>query len=133
MFTASSGAPIQTSAAPSLNQWHHIAIAFTGSGQRLWWNGVLDATDAALLGGGPAAAIRPAIGRGGEYADLYANAIFGECAIYNRPLADAEISDLYRQGNGAIGRQLTGQTRRRVYGFAPSTGARRRRILTGMV
>lgn len=131
VFTASGG-PIQTSAAPSLNQWHHIAIAATGSGQRLWWNGVLDATDAFVGGGGAAAAIRPAIGRGGEFASLYADAIFGEFVIHNRALAEAEIRDLYRQGNGAIGRQLTGQTRRRVYGFVPATtGARRRRIICG--
>jgi len=58
----------------------------------------------------------------------------GELVLWNRPLSAPEWRELYRQGNGAIGRQLTGQTRRRVYGFVPAAaGARRRRILTGMV
>jgi hypothetical protein len=64
---------------------------------------------------------------------FYLNGFLGEIAIYSRPLTAAEIRDLYRRGNGAIGRELTGQTRRRSYGFVAATGARRRRILTGMV
>ena len=56
----------------------------------------------------------------------------GEIAIFQRALTASEIMDIYRSGNGAIGRQLTGQTRRRVYGFVPAaTGARRRRIICG--
>ena len=127
-----SGTPIETSASPALNQWHHIAIAQTGSGHRLFWNGVLDATDQQGTNA-VASTIRPAIGRGGEFALLYANAMIGELGLFNRALSSAEVLDIYRSGNGAIGRQLTGQTRRRVYGFVPATGARRRRILTGMV
>lgn len=48
--------------------------------------------------------------------------LVGEVCVWNRPLAHAEIRDWYRQGNGGIGRQLTGQTRRRVYGLAPAAG-----------
>jgi hypothetical protein len=55
----------------------------------------------------------------------------GECCVWSRALTAAEIYDLYRRGNGAIGRELTGQTRRRSYGFVAATGARRRRILCG--
>jgi hypothetical protein len=51
--------------------------------------------------------------------------------LYSRALTGAEVRELYRQGNGAIGRALTGQTRRRTYGFVAATGARRRRILCG--
>ena len=50
----------------------------------------------------------------------YSNGRIGEVAVWNRELTPAEIRDLHRSGNGAIGRQLTGQTRRRVYGFAPA-------------
>ena len=57
----------------------------------------------------------------------------GETTSFSRLLTLSEVREIYRQGNGAIGRQLTGQARRRVYGFVPPTGARRRRILTGMV
>lgn len=46
--------------------------------------------------------------------------LVGEVCVWRRPLAQSEICDWYRQGNGAIGRQLTGQTRRRVYGFVPA-------------
>jgi hypothetical protein len=53
-----------------------------------------------------------------------------ETAFYTRALTAAEIRELYRRGNGAIGRELTGQARRRTYGFV-ATGARRRRILCG--
>ena len=44
----------------------------------------------------------------------------GEIVFYNRALTAGEIAELYRRGNGAIGRELTGQTRRRVYGFVPA-------------
>ena len=43
------------------------------------------------------------------------NGQIGEVAIYNRALAVAEVQQLYRHGNGAIGRALTKRTRRRVY------------------
>ncbi len=55
---------------------------------------------------------------------------WGETAIYNRKLAASEIAESYRRGNGAIGRELRGQQRRRVYGFVPS-GNRRRRLICG--
>lgn len=49
------------------------------------------------------------------------NCSWGETAVWNRTLSDAEIALLYRMKNGAIGRRLTGQTRRRRYGFIPPT------------
>ena len=45
-----------------------------------------------------------------------ANSQIGEVAAFNRALRATEILELYRAGNGAIGRILTGQTRRPVYG-----------------
>ena len=60
----------------------------------------------------------------GAYSDFgggyYLAGQLGEVAIYNRALTQPEVLELYRSGNGAIGRQLTGQTRRRVYGFVPA-------------
>jgi len=44
----------------------------------------------------------------------------GEALLFKRNLTEPEIVELYRRGNGAIGRELTGQTRRRVYGFVPA-------------
>jgi hypothetical protein len=43
---------------------------------------------------------------------------YGEVTVWSgRAITDAEAAEMWRQGNGAIGRQLTGQTRRRTYGF----------------
>ena len=119
---------------PTLQTWEHIAIIFNGvtSSTRVWRNGV-EQTGAANNNIGAGAAANTLVF--GVRRDL--NAItqldgqLGEVAIFNRAVAQPEVMDIYRSGNGAIGRQLTGQTRRRVYGFAPSTGARRRRILCG--
>ena len=61
-----------------------------------------------------------AIGRFGDFAGGYTNALVGEVTIYQRALTQPEIYEVFRSGNGAIGRQLTGQTRRRVYGFVPA-------------
>ena len=49
-----------------------------------------------------------------------ANSDIGEVAVYQRALTQPEVLELFRRGNGAIGRELTGQTRRRVYGFVPA-------------
>ena len=48
------------------------------------------------------------------------NGLVGEVCVWNRPILQSEIADWFRKGSGAIGRQLTGQTRRPVYGAAPS-------------
>jgi len=41
-----------------------------------------------------------------------ANSDIGEVAVWQKALSPAEISELNQQGNGAIGRRLTGRTRR---------------------
>ena len=48
------------------------------------------------------------------------NGLVGEVCVWNRALAQPEVLEWFRRGNGAIGQQLTGQTRRRVYGFVPA-------------
>lgn len=109
-------------------RWVFIVWAYDGTNTRLFLDGVQAATINTYT---------PSLN--GRYATVFSNhssgnvttAQIGEFAIWRRALAAAEVLDLFRQGNGAIGRQLTGQTRRRVYGFVPATGARRRRILCG--
>ena len=123
--------PNFVSVADNVLTWRFWTMTLTGSTIRGYRDGV-----SVVSGTGPATVPTvaanfvigsyPAFGTKG-------NAEIGEVAVYQRALAQPEVMDIYRSGNGAIGRQLTGQTRRRVYGFAPSTGARRRRILTGMV
>ena len=116
-------------------QWHHVCVTRAGVTNSwtigVWVDGVVTTTTTAV---NPTAAANNGamtFGRAGSFAGVYAQAAIGETALYQRALAAAEVLDIYRQGNGAIGRQLTGQTRRRVYGFVPATGARRRRILCG--
>ncbi len=57
---------------------------------------------------------------GADVGGTASNSLLGELVIYNRVISQNEIRMLYVLGNGAIGRQLTGQTRRRVYGFVPA-------------
>jgi hypothetical protein len=118
--------------------WHHIAVSFdggkTGNASRLiaWHDGVQQTlTFSGTIGATTGSPTQLWIGRTFTSAQNYGSSQIGECAIYNRALTAGEVADLYRRGNGAIGRELTGQTRRRRYGFVPATGARRRRILCG--
>lgn len=71
----------------------------------------------------------PRIGSGLDY--LGCKGWYGPVAVWERAITDGEAWQWYRSGIWAIGRQLTGRNRRRVYGFLPATGARRRRILCG--
>lgn len=57
--------------------------------------------------------------------------LIGETAVAERVWSQSEAVEAYRAGNGAILNRLIGRSRRRVYGFVPPTGARRRRILCG--
>ncbi len=108
---------------PALQRWEHLAIIFDGvaSSTRVWRNGV-EQTAASNNNVGAGAAANTIFF--GVRRDLNAvtrlDGALGEIAIHQRALTAAEVMDIYRQGNGAIGRQLTGQTRRRVYGFAPA-------------
>lgn len=118
--------------------WHHVALTRDGTTGSWTISFAIDGVISThTTSANPAAASLSgtlAIARPGSFAGGFnLNGQVGELVIYQRALPEAEIRDLYRQGNGAIGRQLTGQTRRRVYGFVPPTGARRRRVLTGMV
>lgn len=112
------------------NVWHHVGWCRRGTSLDIYLNGRLDVTRASNTG--PTFANTLDWGGYAGSSEWLPGSI-GERAVFNRALTAGEFAEIYRQGNGAIGRQLTGQTRRRVYGFVPATGARRRRILTGMV
>jgi hypothetical protein len=130
-----------------VNQWYHIAWSHDGSyttgGYAVYYNGVPQTLTNTSSGTFTAPGVGTAdlgIGRrtGNGGFDLHFNGQIGECAIYNRPLAAAEIRELYRRGNGAIGRELTGQTRRRSYGFVgagfrPYWASRRTQVIGGGV
>lgn len=120
-FTGSGGVFRETPF-PSLTTgvWSLCVTSYDGSVLRHYLNGVLAASVTFNTIVETDASTRFAIGRNGAYAGQYGNGLGGEVAIYNRTLTSPEVAELYRQGNGAIGRQLTGQTRRRVYGFVPA-------------
>ena len=115
-----------------LNEWIHLLFGHDGTTWKIYVNGVSDAVVDQTTG--PQAMTSAAsLYIGSSATARYTDGQIGETVFWRRTVTNAEAVELFRQGNGAIGRQLTGQTRRRVYGFAPATGARRRRILTGMV
>ena len=104
--------------------WHHVALTRTGStGNWTITFGIDGVFSTHTTSVNPVASSLNgtlSIGRAGSFVGPGVNAQIGELAIYRRALPQAEIRDLFRSGNGAIGRQLTGQTRRRVYGFVPA-------------
>ena len=105
--------------------WHHIVVTRNGTtGNWTIMFAIDGVTSTHTTTVNPVAASISgmlAIGRYGSFTGGFNfNGQIGEVAIYQRALSEAEIRDLCRQGNGAIGRQLTGQTRRRVYGFVPA-------------
>jgi hypothetical protein len=123
----------------TVNQWAFIGWSYNTRAIRFWQN-------AALNGSGAYNAASPLpnhstmmIGTSSPTASLERwQGQIGEIAIFERALADAEFADLYRRGNGAIGRALTGQTRRRTYGFVaagfrPYWAARRTQVIGGGV
>lgn len=101
----------------SYNAWNHIAWCRRGTSLDMFLNGRLDVTRTSNTGPTFASTLD-----WGGYAGSseWLRGSIGERAVFNRALTAAEFAEIYRQGNGAIGRQLTGQTRRRVY----CTGAR---------
>lgn len=126
VLSPANSATIQTTATVTLNQWHHIVVMRTATGQRLFWNGVLNAENTvSILTSSTANA--PAIARAGQFNGLYANCIMDDIAVWSRAITSSEVSQLYQQGRG---RWLRLQ-RRRELGYVASTGARRRRILCG--
>ena len=97
--------------------WHHVVYTQNGEGLRGYLDGVLVASNSAT------AALPSAVE---NYIATFNGSGFhftgrvGEVAFYGAQLTLPQITELYRRGNGAIGRELTGQTRRRVYGFVPA-------------
>jgi len=120
------------------NEWYFVAVtrndgtgaSSTGS-MILYVNGLVEASTTYSYTSPSLQASGEQLARSNATFGDYPNAQIGEAAMFSRDLSPAEVLHLFKCGNGAIGRALTGQTRRRVYGFVPATGARRRRILCG--
>ena len=130
IYFANSATAAAGATAITYNVWSHVGWCRRGTSLDIYLNGRLDATRTSNTG--PTFGSSLDWGGYGGSSEFFPGSI-GERAVFNRALTAAEFAEIYRQGNGAIGRQLAGQTRQRTYGFVPAAGARRRRILTGMV
>jgi hypothetical protein len=130
IYFATSATAVVGATSMTYNVWNHVGWCRRGTSLDIYLNGRLDVTRTSNTG--PTFANTLDWGGYSGSSEWLPGSI-GERAIWRRALTAPEFAEIYRRGNGYIGRELTGQTRRRIYGFVPSTGARRRRLLTGMV
>lgn len=121
IYFASSATAAVGATSLTYNTWNHVGWCRRGTSLDIYLNGRLDVTRTSNTG--PTFANTLDWGGYSGSSEWLPGSI-GERAVFNRALTAAEFAEIYRQGNGAIGRQLTGQTRRRVYGFVPATGFR---------
>lgn len=111
------------------NVWSFVAMSYDGATLRHWLNGVNAASSVSAVTIDTDSTMRFCIGRLGNFNGQYANGIIGEVSLFSKALTHSEHNQLYRSGNGWIGRELTGMNRRRRYGKSPVN--RRRRFLLG--
>lgn len=115
------------------DQWYHFALSRDASnGLRLWLNGVESTSGVQTVAG------TYTLNRIGQYsnnsgldAGLMWDGLLDDMTVFNRMLTANEIRRLYLLGRGGMYERRR-RTLRRV-GVEQPTGARRRRILTGMV
>jgi len=119
LWNTAAGASVASSQSINDGKWHHCVATRGGAGSFIFIDGAQSNSAAGTTGQTDATATL-SIGRFGGFNGYYADFRISEVVIYNRALTATEIAELYRRGNGAIGRELTGQTRRRVYGFVPA-------------
>jgi hypothetical protein len=116
----SSRPTVRPSGAYAANTWQFVAISENGSSAELYLDGIRLGT---FTGGSPAN-----LSTGFLYGKILTDSgtttsdrATGEITIWNRPIAVGEVGEIFRRGNGGVGRILSGQTRRRTYGFIPPT------------
>ena len=121
-----------TSTATFVGQWNHLVVTYNGGTRStaanfsFMLNGLpLSMSTAAYLG------VLSNNNSIGLHATNYRHdGMIGETAVAERVWSQAESVEAYRAGDGAIWRRLSGQSRRRTYGFM-QTGSRRRRLICG--
>jgi len=130
MWSFSVGPSVTSATSVNTGAWIFWAVTRDASTTRIFINGRQDASVAtATVETGTSQGL--SIGRFGAFNGYYAPMQCGDIGIWHRPMTAAEVWQLYQAGRGGLGRLLTPQ--RRSYAFRVATGARRRRILTGMV
>lgn len=121
------GVRLTTGSVLTSNQWHFVVATHRPSEMQIFINAIRQANTNSV-GVGNSRGQNVLIGgiNGGLSAP---NGQIGEVAIFTRSLTAPEIAELYRRGNGWLGRELTGMNQRRTY--AKKLGNRRRRLLCG--
>lgn len=117
---------ITTGAVLTANRWHHIVCRKQSivGGLRVFVNGVIDSSSASPGGNQASTAI---FNLCGNYGGVGAgNCQIAEFAIWNRAIANAEVSELFRLGPGWYHPYA-----KRSIGYAAAQFNRRRRILCG--
>lgn len=126
----------------STGVWYFVAVTRndgTGAGgtgsMKLYVNGMMEASTTYSYTSPSLQASGEQIARSNAAFGDYPNAQIGEATIWRRDLTDAEIVQLFKSGNGWIGRELGGMNRRRRAVKGPSFRAawalRQRQILGG--
>jgi len=118
------------SGAFSANEWYFVAGRKSGNVWSVSVNGVQKNSVTSGAGTSLMSTTNPMdIGRVllDAVPSLYANGQIGEVAFWRRAVQNAELAELFRLGNGWIGRQLTGVNRRRRVVKVP--GNRRRALM----
>lgn len=120
---------INATTGATANAWNHVAATRSGNAVTIYLNGVQvgSGTNSASVG----ATQNWAIGQGPDNTSEPMIGYIDDHAVYNRALTANEIHRLYLLGRGGIYERRR-RTLRRV-AAEQATGARRRRILTGMV
>lgn len=133
--TSSSYARLRTTTSPSAltGSWNHVCVLYNGGTTSTAANYacVLNGKLVAFTSASGFAATTNATSIGYNVVNNRHDGLIGEIGVWNRAASVAEAAELFRLGNGWIGRELTGMNRRRRFGRA-ATGVRRRRILTGI-
>lgn len=119
LLFAGAGTGVASTTALPQSRWCHIGWSYSERSVAFYFNGRPDGT-ATVSGAGNPSFSTVALNLGGYGGGESWPGQQGELAIWDRVVTGPEFAEIYRQGNGAIGRQLTGQTRRRVYGFVPA-------------
>jgi hypothetical protein len=104
------------------NLWHFIGVVNSGTLWTIYMDGRSVASKTMTTNRASAAAF---IGAYDSIAQIPWNGEIGEVASFTREITEAEIMEIYRRGDGAIGRALTGQSypRSRVSIAAVAGGA----------
>ena len=102
------------------NVWNHVGWCRRGTSLDIYLNGRLDVTRTSNTG--PTFANTLDWGGYATGSEWLPGSI-GERAVFNRALTAAEFYEIFRRGNGAIGRELTGQAWRRSYAYKSAAAA----------